>query len=162
MLFYVLIGILLLLYITIEVNLLLKQNNINTLESFTPLEPEDIPVKNLLISDIYPSKISADTIVKYNNVIWKKNQPINVNGYKQVTNNIEYPINPDNGSCIPSVFCYSFYANNKKYPNNHVSNMLLSENTTLTPYDTTDKLNNNPNDQKVRVGYFTTSTGPFF
>ena len=164
MLFYVLLGILLLLYITIEVNVLLKQHNINPLEAFTPLEPEDIPIKNLLVSDIYPAKVSANTILKYNKYMWEKSQPqaVNANGYKQVTNNIEYPINPDNGSCIPAVFCYTFYANNKLYPNNHVSNMLLSDNPTITPYDTKDKENNLPYDQDVRVGYFTTKTGPFF
>lgn len=154
MLYYILIGTVIVLYAAIELSILIKNPN-TRVETFTTLQPEDLPVKNLLISDIYPAKITADTILKYNNLIWTKNQPINVNGYEQVTNNIEYPISPDNGSCIPSVFCYTFYANNNIAPDTHITNMVLSENSKDTP-TTKDPKN------KVRVGYFSTTTAPFF
>jgi hypothetical protein len=154
MLAYILVGILVILCITIQVASLVKHYN-NKIETFRTLSPEEFPTKDLLLDDIYEGSISKDTISKYNTAVWKQKQPIKVGSYDQQTNNIEYPINPDNGSCIPSEFCYSFYSNNRITPNTQVSNMIIPTDTDNPPYTP-------PITPKVRVGYFSTSTGEFF
>ena len=42
--------------------------------------------------------------------------------YEQITNNIRYNKNPDDGTCAPAEFCGSFYDN--AYPQSNISKML--------------------------------------
>ena len=64
-----------------------------------------------------------------------------VGSYAQVTNNFKYPINPDNGQCIPAEFCGALYKNNQ-----------IKSNTIkpLAPVPSSNK-------GGVRVGYYNTS-----
>ena len=85
--------------------------------------------------------------------MWKKTQPIKLGSYEQETNNIKYPINPDDGTCVPSEFCYKFYVNNNVRPN---KNILVSEHS----YKKIGKYQKQRD--AVRIGIFSTPTGKFF
>ena len=94
---------------------------------------------DILVQDTYPrinrNGISNNT----SNDIWH-NYPISTLGsYEQITNNIKYPDNPDEGTCMPASMCGALY--HKKYlMSNYVE--------PLPPV--------NP-DCGTRVGYFTTN-----
>jgi hypothetical protein len=66
-----------------------------------------------LLKDYYPlitsPKISSYTY--FNN--WKKGYyPVfPLSSYTQITNNIKYPPNPDNGECMPADMCFTLYDN---------------------------------------------------
>jgi hypothetical protein len=93
---------------------------------------------NGLVQDFYPiikrQGISNDTA----NKIWWHYPTFEVGSYDQITNNIRYPNNPDEGTCMPASFCGTFYKE-KQLKSNYVH--------TLPP------VNENGN---TRVGYFTT------
>jgi hypothetical protein len=92
----------------------------------------------VLVQDIYPSigknQISNET----SNDMWWHYPTFRLGSYAQITNNIRYPNNPDEGTCMPGSMCGALY-HEKKTGNNYV--------TTLPPV--------NP-DNGTRVGYFTT------
>jgi len=94
--------------------------------------------KEVLVQDTYPpigkNQISDDTA----NDIWWHYPTFEVGSYDQITNNIRYPNNPDNGTCIPASMCGALY-HEKKTGNNYI--------TPLPPL--------NP-DFGTRVGYFDT------
>ena len=92
----------------------------------------------VLVQDTYPpigkNQISDDTA----NDIWWHYPTFEVGSYDQITNNIRYPNNPDNGTCTPASVCGALY-HEKKTGNNYI--------TPLPPL--------NP-DFGTRVGYFDT------
>jgi len=53
--------------------------------------------------------------------IWKEYPIVQVGSYDQTTNNIRYPITPDEGTCMPAEFCDSFYKKNYSMPSNIVT-----------------------------------------
>ena len=49
--------------------------------------------------------------------IWWKYPSFGVSSYKQITNNIRYPNNPDNGTAVRAEFSNAFYKNKKNKSN---------------------------------------------
>lgn len=92
----------------------------------------------VLVQDTYPpigkNEISNDTAAD----IWWHYPTFEVGSYKQITNNIRYPNNPDIGRCTPASMCGALY-HEKKIGSNYIEQ--------LPPV--------NP-DSGTRVGYFTT------
>ena len=93
---------------------------------------------NVLLQDTFPITgiygVSDDTASK----IWWHYPIFEVGSYKQITNNIRYPNNPDIGKCTATDVCGALYKD-KKGPSNYVK--------PLPPV--------NPN-SGTRVGYFGT------
>jgi hypothetical protein len=91
----------------------------------------------VLVQDTYPpigkNKISNDTASS----IWWHYPVFTLGSYKQITNNIRYPNNPDEGTCMPASMCGSLYKE-KHLASNYV--------TPLPPVI----------GDKTRIGYFTT------
>ena len=97
----------------------------------------------ILVQDTYP--IIPNNIISDNSAsdIWQDYPIFEVGSYKQITNNIRFPDNPDEGTCMPASFCNAFY-----------KNIFLGSNI-ITPLP--------PVNSKcgTRVGYFTTSKRSF-
>ena len=72
---------------------------------------------NTLVQDIYPSigknKISNNT----SSSIWKIYPIFELGSYKQMTNNIRHPDNPDEGTCTPASMCGALYKDKNTGPN---------------------------------------------
>ena len=94
---------------------------------------------NVLVQDTYPitgiNSVSDESADK----MWWRYPTFQVGSFKQMTNNIRYPNNPDDARCTAADFCYALYKD-KKIGSNIV--------TPLPPVD--------PN-SGTRVGYFATS-----
>jgi hypothetical protein len=64
---------------------------------------------SVLVQDTYPAigknEISNNTA----NDIWWHYPIFQLGSYKQITNNIRYPHNPDEGTCMPSSMCGALY-----------------------------------------------------
>jgi hypothetical protein len=92
----------------------------------------------VLVQDTYPpigkNQISNDSASD----IWQYYPIFQLGSYDQITNNIRYPDNPDEGTCMPASMCGALY-HDKKTGDNYVK--------PLPPV--------NP-DCGTRVGYFTT------
>jgi hypothetical protein len=92
----------------------------------------------VLLQDTYPAigknEISNNTA----NDIWWHYPIFELGSYKQITNNIRYPNNPDEGTCMPASMCGALY-HEKQLKSNYVE--------PLPPV--------NP-DCGTRVGYFDT------
>jgi len=65
----------------------------------------------VLVQDTYPpigkNEISNNT----SNDIWWHYPVFNLGSYEQITNNIRYPNNPDEGTCMPASMCGALYKN---------------------------------------------------
>lgn len=92
----------------------------------------------VLVQNTYPpiekNQISDNT----SNDIWWHYPIFKLGSYSQITNNIKYPNNPDEGTCMPASMCGALY-HSKETGDNSVK--------ILPPI--------NP-DQGTRIGYFTT------
>jgi len=92
----------------------------------------------VLVQDTYPAigvnQISNNT----SNDIWWHYPIFKLGSYAQITNNMKYPNNPDEGTCMPGSMCGALY-HKKRIGNNYV--------TSLPPVKS---------DYGTRVGYFTT------
>jgi len=51
--------------------------------------------------------------------IWWHYPIFKVGSYAQITNNIKYPNNPDDGQCMPAEFCGSLYKEKPNMPSNY-------------------------------------------
>ena len=93
---------------------------------------------DVLVQDTYP--ITGKNGVTDNTAadIWRDYPIFPVGSYDQITNNIRYPKNPDNGTCMPAGFCGALYKD-KELHSNYI--------TPLPPV--------NP-ECGTRVGYFST------
>ena len=101
---------------------------------------------NVLVQDTYPITGTNSVSDESGSKMWWRYPIFEVGSFKQMTNNIRYPYNPDDARCTAADFCYALYKN-KKIGSNIV--------TPLPPVD--------PN-SGTRVGYFATSdnlTMPF-
>lgn len=101
-----LIGIFIIFLITLPI---FSNLNLNTKqekqEGFETIEDSQ---KNLL-SGYYPStnkKVISDNGASN---IWRYYPIFEVGSYEQITNNIRYPKNPDEGTCTSADFCGSLY-----------------------------------------------------
>ena len=61
------------------------------------------------ILDDYPLIGKNETSNDDYSEIWWKNPVLPLSSFKQITNNIRYPKNPDNGTCTPADFCGALY-----------------------------------------------------
>lgn len=129
-------------------------------EGFEQLTPAQMSQPELLVADTYTPLVSAATLSKHNEQLWRKFVTIRLGSYTQTTNNIRYPINPDVGDCIPTNFCYTYYANNAMYEDKDKTQILVNEESVESPSSKQNVSNTNPND--VRIGYFVTQTPRFF
>jgi len=63
----------------------------------------------VLVQDIYPAigknQISNDSASD----IWQHYPVFTLGSYAQITNNIRYPDNPDEGTCMPASMCGALY-----------------------------------------------------
>lgn len=91
----------------------------------------------LLVQDTYPATGRQELSKKSAKDVWWLYPVFTLGSYKQITNNIRYPRNPDNGTCSPISMCDVLYEN-KYLGNNTVS--------PLKPLTYADG--------KTRVGYF--------
>jgi hypothetical protein len=71
--------------------------------------------------------------------IWWHYPIFEVGSYKQITNNIRYPNNPDDGQCMPAEFCGALYKEKPHMPSNYAQ--------VLGPV---------PNSPNARVNYYNT------
>lgn len=94
---------------------------------------------DVLVQDTYP--ITGKNGVSKNtaNKMWWHYPIFEVGSYKQITNNLRYPNNPDTGRCMPAEFCGTLYKE-KHLKSNYIEQ--------LPPVDPT---------AGTRVGYFTTN-----
>jgi hypothetical protein len=94
--------------------------------------------EQILVQDIYPpigkNQLSNDT----SNDIWWHYPVFTLGSYKQITNNIRYPNNPDEGTCMPGSMCGALY-HEKQTESNYIE--------PLPPV----------NECGTRIGYFTTN-----
>jgi hypothetical protein len=52
--------------------------------------------------------------------IWWHYPVFEVGSYAQITNNMKYPINPDDGTCMPASMCQTLYKNKKTSNHAHI------------------------------------------
>ena len=79
----------------------------NTLAGATGVYPS---VENdVLVGDSYPITGKNGVSDLNNNQIWYYYPTFREGSYAQITNNIKYPNNPDNGLCTPAEFCGALY-----------------------------------------------------
>ena len=93
---------------------------------------------DVLVQDTYPITGKNGVSSEGANKMWWHYPIFEVGSYKQITNNIRYPNNPDTGRCMPSNFCGALYKD-KNLKSNYIE--------PLPPV--------NP-ESGTRVGYFTT------
>ena len=101
------------------------------------LEDPDV-ASNILVEDSYPWTGRKGISNNDANSIWWHYPIFEVGSYDQITNNIRYPNNPDEGTCMPASMCGALYKE-KQLKSNYI--------TPLPPVDPTSG---------TRVGYFTT------
>ena len=136
--------IFLLLVIILAIGLPLLFNFSNAFEGFSNYHLDQASGQfpnaqtSVLVQDTYPAigknQISNET----SNDMWWHYPIFQLGSYKQITNNIRYPNNPDNGTCMPGSMCGALYKE-KKTGDNYVKQ--------LSPVDPASG---------TRVGYFTT------
>lgn len=103
-----------------------------TLDQASGTVPES---NSLLVQDSYPV-IGKGTISNNgSNDIWRNYPIFEVGSYEQITNNIQFPANPDEGTCMPASMCGALY--HKKH---------TTEPQSQPP----------PHSDKTRVGFFNT------
>jgi hypothetical protein len=76
-------------------------------------------VDKAILND-YPLIGKNETSNESYNDIWKDYPVFSLGSYKQITNNLRYHKNPDNGKCIRADFCGALYHDNKNTPTNVV------------------------------------------
>lgn len=106
---------------------------------------DNIPENTYLLKDYYPT--DNRLIVDSNNYShnWINYPIFSLGSYEQITNNLKYFKNPDDGTCIPAEFCGDFYKDRNYSPNTNVSRP-------LPPV---------PNENGLRVNYYRTKPNLF-
>jgi len=105
----------------------------------------NIPENTYLLKDYYPT--DNRLIVDSNNYShnWIYYPIFSLGSYEQITNNLKYFKNPDEGTCAPAELCGDFYKNRDYSPNTNVSHP-------LPPV---------PNEDGLRVNYYRTKPNLF-
>ncbi len=93
---------------------------------------------NILVEDIYPWTGRKGISNNQASNIWWHYPIFQLGSYDQITNNLKYPNNPDEGTCMPASMCGALYKE-KQIKSNYIK--------PLPPVDPTSG---------TRVGYFTT------
>ncbi len=79
-----------------------------------------ISVDQAILND-YPLIGKNETSTDSYNNIWKDYPVFSLGSYKQITNNLRYHKNPDNGTCIRADFCGALYHDNKNTKSNIIN-----------------------------------------
>lgn len=95
---------------------------------------------SLLVQDSFPVIGKGTISNNSSNTIWNDYPIFTLGSYDQITNNIKYPHNPDEGTCMPASMCGALYHKNNN-----------------TPHETSCM----PLNDITRVGFFNTGTNPF-
>ncbi len=98
-----------------------------------------IPETDLLVEDTYPATGRKGISNNGAANIWWHYPTFQLGSYDQITNNIRYPNNPDEGTCMPASMCQTLYKE-KQLKTNYVKPLPLI----------------NPN-CGTRIGYFDTN-----
>ena len=93
---------------------------------------------DILVQDTYPAIGKNELSNNTANDIWREYPIFELGSYKQITNNIRYPDNPDEGTCTPASMCGALYKNK------HLKSNYIEQLPQLNP------------DCGTRVGYFDT------
>lgn len=122
-------------------NYTLEETTTNFANPSSPLMPVNgIPnvENNVLLQGDYP--ITGRNGISNNGAdkIWQHYPIVEVGSYEQITNNMRYPDNPDEGTCMPASMCGALYKD-KSMGSNVIHPLPPTNNTCGT-----------------RVGYFTT------
>lgn len=90
-------------------------------EGFVPLLPGLYPrSQDRVILDDYPQIGSNETSNNNYSNIWSNYPVFPLASFEQITNNLRYHENPDEGTCVRADFCGALYKN-KKVPSNVVN-----------------------------------------
>jgi len=118
------VFILFLLSLLMIFSLVVYPNAYAKFENFTSLSPSITPQtsdKNveadLLLADTFPITGRDDVSSNNYNDIWWHYPIFKVGSYAQITNNLKYVRNPDDGKCINASFCGALYKNIKNESN---------------------------------------------
>jgi len=68
---------------------------------------------DVLVQDTYPITGINGVSDESANEMWWRYPIFELGSYKQMTNNIRYPDNPDNARCTPANMCYALYKDKK-------------------------------------------------
>ena len=79
-------------------------------------------VNNVLLEDVYPINSKSGVSKNSGHNIWWHYPIFEVGSYEQITNNLKYPNNPDDGQCMPADFCGALYKDHQDKSN--ISTML--------------------------------------
>lgn len=79
--------------------------------------PQSLDKRDL---DQFPSSGRKTVSNDSGSTIWWHYPIFEVGSFAQITNNIRYPNNPDNGRCMSAEFCGALYKDNKNRPSNYV------------------------------------------
>lgn len=88
------------------------------LEHFTSIRsPANYPcaLDTVLLQDTYPVTLHPSISNHGADHIWWHYPIFLVGSYKQITNNIKYPNNPDQGTCMPASMCGTLYHDKKHW-----------------------------------------------
>lgn len=85
---------------------------------------DKIPENTYLLQNYYPT--DNRLIVDSNNYShnWVHYPLFSLGSYEQITNNLKYVKNPDDGTCAPAELCGDFYKDTNYSPNTNVSHPL--------------------------------------
>jgi hypothetical protein len=109
-------------------------------EGFVPLLPGSTSNTSHLL-EYYPNLDPTGKLGdKGASQLWQEYPIFQVGSYAQITNNIRYPINPDDGQCTPDSMCNVLYGDRETH---------------VPPIEP-------PGAGKVRVNFYTTNTPPFY
>jgi hypothetical protein len=79
-----------------------------------------ISVDQAILNDFPKIGKNQTSLNNYSDIWW--HYPVfKVGSYKQITNNIRYPYNPDEGTCVRADFCNAVYYNKKNTKTNYVT-----------------------------------------
>ena len=70
-------------------------------------------VTDVLVQDTYPITGINGISDESANKMWWRYPTFQVGSFKQMTNNIRYPRNPDDARCTPASMCYALYKDKK-------------------------------------------------
>jgi hypothetical protein len=94
-------------FLVLFVIFLVYLEDYKTMEAFVPLLPGDYPTKPIL--NEYPAIGSNETSDKSYFDIWWKYPTFELGSFAQITNNLKYYRNPDNGKCVRADMCNAMY-----------------------------------------------------
>lgn len=129
------IGSILFLLVTMGLTLYLApfiKNLTKNMEGFSGLYDLTVPGSypksvDRVILDDFP-QIGQNKVSNNNyNQIWWHYPVFKLGSYEQVTNNIRYHYNPDNGTCVRADFCGAVYKNKKDTKSNIITPLPQSE-----------------------------------